>query len=431
MNNNYIYYRQKIIINKKTLIAILLNILLFFLFSCSTDKSPLSTGEKNFDPFTNEQLSPHVIISKNEKMNTLFNKALKAGVDQDWNAVIDYLIEGAKIDPAGESSTFIKYLQKMLFPPFPTKRVCTVLSQINPSYFRSNQPLIKLLKQAPMSLQWNQKKTVLTWLKPQLFSILGVFFASNLPIVEVIVNGTPMRMGLDTGFTITFLFRDAAKKVGVDNISGKNFNINITDGGYKTRSGSLALIKSMKLGSLEVKNCLSMIAKRPFGLDAIDGFIGWPVLSQLVMKMDAKNEKITLSASDAVLSKSENFFWFGEPIIRVTGKDSSTMLFFSLDTGARRTSFSDSGIALLNANAKKAEISLGIGIHGIHWNEKSLIESAEIYLNKYQIKFIKHKNSPMSFGFLQHWDGVLGSDIAQSGTVTFDFLSGQLLYEPY
>ena len=392
MNNNYIYYRQNIIINKKTLIAILLNILLFFLFSCSTDKSPLSTGEKNFDPFTNEQLSPHVIISKNEKMNTLFNKALKASVDQDWNAVIDYLIEGAKIDPAGESSTFIKYLQEMLLPPFPTKRVCTELSQINPSYVSSHQPLMKILKHAPMSLQWHQKKTVLTWLKPKLFSVLRLFFDLNIPIVEVIVKGTPMRMGLDTGCNMTFLFQDAAKKIGVENISGEN--VNMIDSGNKISSVSLALVKSMKLGSLEVKNCLSMIVKKhPLGWDAIDGLIGWPVLSQLVMKLDAKNERITLFPSDAVLLKSENFFWFGEPIIRASAKDPSTMLFFALDTGAGRTSFSDNGIALLNANVKKTGTILGLGINGIHWSEQSLLESTEIYLNRYQIKFIKHINT--------------------------------------
>ena len=73
-----------------------------------------------------------------------------------------------------------------------------------------------------------------------------------------------------------------------------------------TLSG-VANVAEMRVGGLTVRNEKVLVAPTPFGFSSVDGFLGWPLLCQLVVDLDKRNLQIVLSPARDQISSTPNF----------------------------------------------------------------------------------------------------------------------------
>ncbi len=413
-------------------------ILILFLgvFSCSTLKPPVNAGASLTSESIDRDIALTITLTDRPDFEKLINDALKACQDQDWNRAVDLLIEGDNLSRSPEipRTIFRSLLEKMTDQPFPSGRVFEYLARTTPVEEAAEKERLRVLGElatsSPRTLEWSDSKAVLAWLPPKGFSLGGLIGLSMKfhPVVEVMVNGSPMRMILDTGAETTALYADAAQRAGIKPLAG--LDLTVESSNDLSSQGKIGVIKSEVMGNLQVLNDRVLIVPRPFGVD-FDGVVGWPVLSQLVMEMDAAQQKIILRPSKVERSGPVNFYWAGDPIVVLQAGLPPKQIPFSLDTGAARTWFSPEGLNRLGIQADKMGQAPSGGVAGVQWKDRNTFKRAEVFLDGRSLVFLEHVNSPNSFHFFNFWNGVLGSDLAQAGVITFDFPSGLVRFEPF
>lgn len=254
------------------------------------------------------------------------------------------------------------------------------------------------------------------------------------PTIQVRVNGHEYRFWLDTGSSITVLSSDAAEEAGVPILSSDTLSIGTFAGVAPARP---AVAKRVELGSVVLTNVPAIIIESrlmrvqstapgvpPSGLP-VDGIIGWDTIRKLDILVDYENGRVTIQKPYSLGTRgtpSQNLMWVGKPFIEVRTKSGAT-LHFTLDTGAQ-TSFlsaftlkkaqavagsSDArpyGIARTGGQRAQAVSALGVELGG-----KSLMLTGLIVYY------------PPSAGLVT-CDGILGSDIAQFGSIRIDATNG-------
>lgn len=174
----------------------------------------------------------------------------------------------------------------------------------------------------------------------------------QLVIIEARMEGRPVRLMVDTGFSLTFVTADFAREAGVtitDEI------IRMSDSNDSDSNGRLARLGVLEVGGLTVRN-LPVVSSPPRLLrklaGPIDGVLGWDVLRDLVVTWDFPARRMQLRKPDTTGMESAsdvmepNLSGRQMPVISATS-DSGQPLDLFLDTGFASRTF---GIEL-NRNA--------------------------------------------------------------------------------
>ncbi|HMI55011.1 MAG TPA: hypothetical protein VK494_02375, partial [Gemmatimonadaceae bacterium] len=198
-----------------------------------------------------------------------------------------------------------------------------------------------------------------------------------------------------------------------------------------------AVVKRLEIGSAVISNSPAVViaaslmrlrtsdGRIPSGGLQVDGIIGWDTIRQFDVSLDYRRGTITLRRPEILETSgttTQNLIWLGKPFVEVRTKPGA-ILHFTLDTGAQSSFVNDAtlkkanlttrisqaqvfGIARTGALTGRVVPSLRLDIAG-KWVE---LRSAVVY----------GSTSP---GFV-NCDGILGSDIAQFGTVRIDATNG-------
>jgi hypothetical protein len=391
------------------------------LSSCATVLRPPVAGRNAIDP--SQSITFAMSGFGGPAADRLWNQAMHACADHDWNAAIDYLSEGAQVAPADKRSLFLQYLEKMAFEPLPLERVCARLAELKVSNAAYYEKLAAVTTASPMSIEWPDEAAVLPWVKT------GKAATRFHPIVNVKVNGVSLKLCLDTGAEASVMWSEAAKKV-LKPIAG--LELETKSSNDKTGQAQTAIADTIELGGLRVVNSRVWLTSLSPGFDSFDGLVGWPILCQMAMTMDARQGTITLSRSAAKRSAVQNFLWLSAPdVLCSTGGDTPIGLIFFLDTGAGSAYFGPGSLQKLKAPTRSTGFGLSGGINGWQIRRRLMVRATSLYLDGKELQYKKYENMPSNpSGILSH-DGVLGSDMAQAGIITLDFPSGHIGFDPY
>jgi hypothetical protein len=157
----------------------------------------------------------------------------------------------------------------------------------------------------------------------------------------------------------------------------------------------------------------------------VDGIIGWDVIRHLDILLDYGNRSVTLRQPEhlgTTGTPAQNLKWVGKPFIQLQTKSGVT-LHLTLDTGAQ-TSF------LNGAALKKAQVTAsnsharayGIARTGGQPAQAVAALSVDVGGQSIVLKDLIVYNPAGSS--LINCDGILGSDIAQFGTIRIDATNG-------
>jgi tetratricopeptide (TPR) repeat protein len=180
--------------------------------------------------------------------------------------------------------------------------------------------------------------------------------------LDVLVNGKPARLVLDTGASGIVLSHPAAERVGLARVAGATVrgigdNTKLT-GGYR------AIAERFRIGDVEYRDAVISVADQSFvGIE--DGLIGSNMLGEFLVTLDFAGGKLRLDplpgyhlgeefADRTVSPEMENWtrvFRFGHLLLVPARVGKATNRLFVLDTGAANTLISyELAAAVSNVN---------------------------------------------------------------------------------
>ena len=254
------------------------------------------------------------------------------------------------------------------------------------------------------------------------------------PTLRVRINGKEFEFWLDTGSSLSVLSSDVAAEVGVSLLGQETMNVGTFAGIAPVRP---ALLKRIEIGPIVIANTPVIVMdaglmrvradadRVPLGGMRVDGIIGWDIIRQFDVSLDYDKRTITLRRPEAMGTRGtsrQNLTWVGKPLVEVRTAVGGTM-HFTLDTGSQ-TSFVNASIVErvgVRTNSFSGRV-FGIGrtegraarvvpfMHLDVGGQSVLMKGLIVY-------------APSCSGIL-NCDGILGSDIAQFGTLRIDATNG-------
>jgi predicted aspartyl protease/thioredoxin-like negative regulator of GroEL len=282
---------------------------------------------------------------------------------------------------------------------------------------------------------------------PSLAQIPFYLGSDRRPYVQLKVNGRDALFVIDTGSGFTVVSQDAAKRLGISEISRGGNSQGV--GGTGKFDIVYGLIRSLNLGDLKVRMIPCFI--RPFhGTDErpaeerADGFIGLSILSHFITELDYKEKKMSLDRN------------FERPIPATALPDTTVIPFRTtqnglisietvfdgsyavnsiLDSGASSTAISLAAVERLNMRDRiiKGQTASVIGAAGITNNVEML------FIRNCGVADLKQSNLRaliLDFGAINETSGfeqsgILGGDFLRHFRVTIDFPRTQVLFQPH
>ncbi len=120
---------------------------------------------------------------------------------------------------------------------------------------------------------------------------IEIFWEKNLPLIDVYLNSKgPYRFLLDTGAETSVISPECAQEVGLDIVVRKMVIGGVASsvgGGYPT-----VTVENIKVGGALFEDVPAVISKTSEGMN---GILGFPVFSKLIMTLDGPNKKLLLS----------------------------------------------------------------------------------------------------------------------------------------
>jgi hypothetical protein len=167
--------------------------------------------------------------------------------------------------------------------------------------------------------------------------------------LEISVNGTPVKLMLDTGATGFVIQRQTAEKAGVVRLSDAKFrgigSNTRTPGGYR------ALAEHVHIGSVNFRDALIGVTDHYFE-DGSDGLVGTDVFAEFLVTVDFGGRRLRLDPlpgyqpgsdepEDGVvrpeMKNYTRFFRFGHMLLIPTRLNDSREALFLIDSGSART----------------------------------------------------------------------------------------------
>ncbi|MBN1782653.1 retroviral-like aspartic protease family protein [bacterium] len=254
---------------------------------------------------------------------------------------------------------------------------------------------------------------------------------SGVPEIEVTVNGVRKKFWIDTGASFSVLASDFAQTCGV--FPAGNEKVMSETATELQVQIQPAVIDTLCIGGLTVCHHPAIILNKKdlefklFGLFRIlkiNGILGWNAIRNLDMTIDYKNGKTTIRESAAAEPESRNFYWLGYPMVR--GYDTQgRSLVFDLDTGANATSLYSAILTKIDTTGiKSKEIHMGGAGGELQKVETYEIPAFSLVLDDYVLHFERIHCNDGGYGVFFQTMGVLGSDMAKSGSIRLDYRNG-------
>jgi hypothetical protein len=254
------------------------------------------------------------------------------------------------------------------------------------------------------------------------------------PTMRVRINGKEFEFWLDTGSSLTVLSSDVAREAGVSMIGQETMNVGTFAGVAPVRP---AVLKRIEIGPIVIANSPAIVMDAglmrvradaegvPMGGMRVDGIIGWDIIRHFDVSLDYEKRTITLRRPEALGTRGttlQNLTWVGKPLVEVRSILGGTM-HFTLDTGSQASFVNVSivekvgvgtnsffgrvfGIARTEGHAARVVPFMHLDVGG----QSLLMRGLIVY-------------DPACSGLL-NCDGILGSDIAQFGTLRIDATNG-------
>lgn len=249
---------------------------------------------------------------------------------------------------------------------------------------------------------------------------------SGSPIVDLVINGVKKSFWLDTGALMSAVSSQTADLCNIDLESGDLALDTSTDMQLTSKLGK---IHHLSVANMTLENIYTIvlptkaltISDSALAEDIkIDGIIGWDIIKHMDLTIDYKNMTVDISKPTLKPSLEKNIIMDGYVLVKMEALH-KTPLYFGLDTGANRTSFSDPFLEKMNIETVNTKTGRVAGIGGFkNVDQKSLPEIEFIIKNK-TFKVTDVTNLAFTPCDFFDVDGLLASDIAQKGKMHIDF----------
>ncbi len=259
--------------------------------------------------------------------------------------------------------------------------------------------------------------------------------------LEVMVNGKPARLVLDTGAAGIVLSHPAAERVGLLRVTGATVrgvgdNAKLT-GGYR------AIAEQFWIGDVKYRDALISVADQSFvGIE--DGLIGSNVLGEFLITLDFASGKLRLDplpghhpgeefADRTVTPQMENWtrvYRFGHILLVPARVGKATNRLFVLDTGAASSLISyelAAAVSNLNRDDKTALRGLNGRVGDVYQTGNLVLEFAgfeqkNLGMTAFDTWELSHRLGTEISGFL-------GLPVLNLKTLTIDYRDGLVKFE--
>jgi predicted aspartyl protease len=259
--------------------------------------------------------------------------------------------------------------------------------------------------------------------------------------LEVMVNGKPVRLVLDTGAAGIVLSRAAAERVGLARVAdttvrGIGDNARLT-GGYR------AIAERFGIGSVEFRDAVISVAEQtPTGIE--DGLIGSNVLGEFLITLDFAGGKLHLDplpdfhpgeefqdrAVSPAMESATRVFRFGHLLLVPARVGTANNRLFVLDTGAASTLISyalAAEVSNINRDDKTA-------LRGLNGRVSDVYQTGNLVL-----EFAGFEQKNLGMTAFDTWDlshrlgteisGFLGLPVLDLFALTIDYRDGLVKFD--
>ncbi|MBN2601390.1 MAG: aspartyl protease family protein [Candidatus Marinimicrobia bacterium] len=254
---------------------------------------------------------------------------------------------------------------------------------------------------------------------------------SGVPIIEVTVNGKKQKFWIDTGAEMSVLASDIARKCRVSEFRGE-----LVQMGTSTEiviDSWPGVIEELQIGDITIENHPIIVIDEKnlefrlfkiFKLIGIDGILGWNAIMNLSMEIDFKNGLTTIKKPEKDFNPEPNFHFVGVPFLSLTDTLGTPFHFF-FDTGANKSSLCEPSLLKVDTLHAIQSKSIVGGAGGSQTIKHIKLPRQAFVLGQNCLNFGNidvHGDGEYYFLF---FDGIIGSDIAKSGTLILDFQNGR------
>jgi len=257
--------------------------------------------------------------------------------------------------------------------------------------------------------------------------------------VEVLVNGSPVKLVLDTGAAGIMMSRQAADRAGLARLTDATVR---GIGSGKGMGGYRALAEHLRIGDVEYRDALVNVTEQ--SMEGIqDGLIGSNVFAEFVIKLDFGGRKLRLSPlpgyrlggefEDRVeipeMRDAARVFRFGH-LLLVPVQIGSREGLFVLDTGAARTMMAYD----LAAEVSKLNHDDKTSIGGLSGKVGDVYQTGNVVL-----EFAGFAQKNLAMTAIDTWElshrlgteisGFLGLPVLDLFTLTIDYRDGLVKFE--
>ena len=260
--------------------------------------------------------------------------------------------------------------------------------------------------------------------------------------VEVEINGTTLRLVLDTGAGGIVIQRSAAERAGITSIADaslRGFGDNL-----KLRSGYIGLADRVRIGSVEFGDAVIQVSNQTFE-EIQDGLIGTNVFSEFLVTLDFAGRKLHLDPLNGYQPGTEDsidasmpgdgagwarVYQFGHMLLIPTRVGEARDALFAIDTGAARTLISYD----LAAEVSKLNRDDKTGFRGINGQVADVYQAGNLYL-----QFAGFRQRNMGMSSFDMWpqskslgtevSGFLGLPVLSLFTLTIDYKDGLVKFD--
>jgi predicted aspartyl protease/Flp pilus assembly protein TadD len=267
--------------------------------------------------------------------------------------------------------------------------------------------------------------------------------ADRRPYMRLKVNGRDATFVIDTGSGFTVISQEAAKRLGVSEVSrgGKSQAFG-GDGKFPIVYG---LVKSIQLGEAQVRSVPCFIrqfhAPKDSAGEQADGYIGLSVLSHFLTELDYRGRLMRLDRSPgAALAASPEatvvpFRRTSNGMISIeTAFDGNQLINAILDSGASSSVVSAAAVERLNMRGQiiEGETTQVFGAAGVADNV------ARVFIRQCRVANLERSNIRalvLDFGAINETSGfeqsgILGGDFLMNFRVTIDFNRALVAFNP-
>ena len=255
------------------------------------------------------------------------------------------------------------------------------------------------------------------------------------PLIPVRVGRRVYHFWLDTGSSMTMLASDVAEDLSLVPMTRDSLEIVTSTGRV---SAVPALLPEIGLGLLSVRNVPTMIVHeslmqmkelKPGARTPpikIDGIIGFDIIRQLDIEVDYGERSVRIrepGRRGREGTAERNMFWVGMPVVRVQSRG-GLPLHFGLDTGAQLTFVTETLLDKLQIQSPRIESRRIGGLGGEISLRTAVLPDLRVSVRGHPIIFRGAVVRAPVYQVLASLDGVLGSDVWNSGIVRMDMTNG-------